>query len=366
MASPQHGKRKRFNRSRAPSPTGDYVRLKLTVESWIREVEVGSEPVKKFLSKSTDSETLAKVIQKAVQRRVESVPEGWIEPHFTTTVAIGNDERKLHFDKTTHYQLGDYPPDADGTVTCKIVLTGKQPPHAKCAVFRTPGNTNHGATAMSVEPVEVQDKDTEMQDDVQSILNRPSANRRNHKRPLHLQIGFVELGWSRNQTIRFPANATYDMMTAEFNLWINGIIRRHAPEREGLECLLRWRSEIGTETAGFQPAEEGKSLSEYPGSDEAVMMVKIQAGLIRATTANLKKENPEFLSQLPDPGVLSEWLRDLAQRAKPKSQRKVWKEERVAGTKTPRLLCAEDGRNAECYGHLVWEVNSGKAPIQAN
>ena len=101
-------------------------------------------------------------------------------------------------------------------------------------------------------------------------------------------------------------------------------------------------------------------LSDYPGSDEAVMAVKIKAGLIRATAANLQQPNPKVLTELPPPGLLSNWLRHLALKAGLKSAYEVHQEDTAAGTKTDRLLSIDDEQNAELYGHLVWDVRNGK------
>ena len=365
MSSTQSVKVKRSDHSSAPPSTDNNILLSLIIRSGINEVKVSSDKVEVSLSRATEAEALQKVIQRAVLQRIESFPEAWAEAQLTMNVGLGNAVEMLRFDETPDFQLSNYPPDLGGSVTCAVVLTEKLPPHAKCIVLqRTLVNTGDGVTATSAKPTElakVQNEDSDMLDSIQLSPKTKSIIRSGPNRSVQLQVQFLGLNWNRTKIIRLPNDATYKLMSTTFPPEITYLIHP-----DNLECLLYWYSDIGTDKAGYQRAIEGKMLSEYPGSDEAVIIVKITAGLLRPTVDNLLRPNPRALNVLPTPGDLSKWLRDLAGNAGLKPQQEIHLEEQAATMKRARQLSHDDSANADLYGHLVEGIRTGNVQVQAD
>ena len=82
-----------------------------------------------------------------------------------------------------------------------------------------------------------------------------------------------------------------------------------------LHCLVRWRSEIGTDEHGFEPAQPDKTLSGYPGSDGDTIVARIKAALIEPTLRNLRRAEPMLLTYVPDVKQFNKWMRSVEKAA---------------------------------------------------
>ena len=159
--------------------------------------------------------------------------------------------------------------------------------------------------------------------------------------------------------IPIPRDADYEELTHEFFQ----IVRKYIFP-EWLMCLVLWSTEIGSDTRGFERAEEGKTLDSYPGAGDRTMTGKISIGFMQPTANNLRSSEPKVLTELPTPQQFIKWMKALAESVGVQFKHNEYLDSNATGHDGGDRKGTHDaGKNAEvvaeAYGHLVDDIREG-------
>lgn len=308
MSEDRLAKRRRIERSAMPSPAPItfydtvYVvdsRLVNVITDTRREVVIR-------LPATTAWERLEKVSLKVACQRIRRFPRAWVGTAVTITRFVGSKAAPLAFSNTEGFSLGMYPRDTDGRIYFHIFLANRTVPiSGMIRLMRTTSAAEHttlgivagGGNNSTGRPIQ----------QTQVRRRRPESKR------ISLEIRFPGLHGLDEMipvTMAILPNANFGTLTTEFAKKIESVVKP-----EYLRCLLRWRSEIGTDEDGFKPAQAGKILSDYPGATRGQPVAKILAGLVEPTLQNLRREEPEMLKVIPSLGQFTEWMNRIGEKA---------------------------------------------------
>ena len=302
MSYTRSKKRNRADRSRSPSPEDRKIKVIIIVNSEIRSVETDTDPVVDDLLPTTTWEQLKATFDDATSSRVTSVPESWCDFALELSILVGSDEMKVSFWNTKGYRLSQYPRDNNNEVVCEIGVLRKWEQGIVLSVDTDDATSSATSSGTGVAAAQPQ-------------ARRSQSNRKR----ITLEIRFPELFGNvpKIESTTAPSNATFDKLTDIFDYKVKSAI---GPRY--LACLVRWGSKIGTEEDGFSPAQDGKLLSDYPGSQGEVMVAKVSAGLIRPTLLNIEHTEPEMLTAIPSVTMFNSWMEKLVDKARRPLERK--------------------------------------------